>query len=244
MIIFYIVLDIVIAAIVALTIIKCIKEGFIRSVLGLFKIVIAFFIAAVLTSSASVVIRDRLIMGPVAEKISSAVSSVIMGLGVEENVDSIENIIPSTFSDIASTAGIDMESQVYAPIKDAISNGGEDIAQAISSALVQPVAQAVSSILAFIAIFIVALIGLTFAIWLLDKLCKLPLLHAANKILGLVFGVVYAVFDAWIIARGIVFIISIIASYKPEWIGSFNIEQTYLLRFFYNVNPLSYFKIK
>ena len=239
----YVVLDIIIAAIAVSIIYRCVRDGFVKTFLKMFKVLIAIVLAFVFASRLAVPIKDRFIEGQIAQGVSSTVSSALMGAGVDDSPERVDEIFPKVVITLAESAGIDLQNVVIDPIKNAVRSGGEGIADAITNVLVEPIATGLSTVIAFVLIFISALIAISLLIVALDTLCKLPVLHAANKVLGFFFGVVYAVLESWALARVIVYLLVLVSTFHVKWLMGFDYENTFLLRFFYHLHPLSWLGI-
>jgi uncharacterized membrane protein required for colicin V production len=108
-------------------------------------------------------------------------------------------------------------------ISNAISGQLQRVGYSFQEAIAAVLVTAVSHILTYIIAFIVLLIALKFAARLLDTIAKLPVLNTANKLGGLLGGLVQGVAIVWVS----VYVLRFVGA-----IGEGTVEGTFLLRFF------------
>ena len=91
---------------------------------------------------------------------------------------------------------------------------------------------AISVVIAFIALFIVTEIVFAIIGALLNKLSKVPILKSVNIILGGLIGVVISAVTAWLLSKGIQWVISFGNNYYPEIFTSDILDKSVLVKFF------------
>ena len=122
-------------------------------------------------------------------------------------------------------------------------NSGTEIGVTeISSFMAAPLARAISNILGFGLVFIALLLVLGIFTIILDKICKLPVLKTANTFLGIVLGAVLGLLFAWLIAAVIGGALPQLSKAYPEAFDPMTMENSVVLRWLYNFNPLTLFK--
>ena len=138
--------------------------------------------------------------------------------------------MPDAFKQILDRYNVD-DSQLSESIPPS-SEAPESAVDSLASAIAEPVAYAISSVSAFLLIFIASVAVLKLLTWLLDLLFQLPVLKTANTMLGLLVGVVIALFWAWILCPLSIVFIRAMASISPDLFNESVIEHSVILSFF------------
>ncbi|MBQ8402683.1 MAG: CvpA family protein, partial [Clostridia bacterium] len=106
--------------------------------------------------------------------------------------------LPEAYTAILTRYGIDIPS-FTAKIAD-ITQADEEVIYDYSAQIADPCASVVASAAAFAMLFLGVYIALSLAAWICDLIFHLPVLSEANHFAGLVFGLIEAVFFAYVIA--------------------------------------------
>lgn len=101
----------------------------------------------------------------------------------------------------------------------------------------------VAKIIAFILIFIAVLFGMKFLRFALDKICEKTFFKLPNKLLGIIFGLILGVFYAWTFSTLVGTLAPTLAKCFPDVFETDLVEKSYILKIFYNFNPLTLIKI-
>ncbi len=233
-----IVIDAIILIICVIIIIRGIKAGFIKSVMGLLKGVVSFIAAYAFTPLLGGLIKDRFILpslsGNIADTIRSvvrdaesvdAVSKIISGAGnAVNNIGSIMERYGATAEDVADAAAA-------SPTKEAA-------VKAAADTIADPVAGTIANCIAFILIFIAVFLVLVLLTHILDSIFHLPVLNTANKVLGLVFGILEAFLFAYVLSNIAGFTISALESVDPNVFGQKVIDGSFIMKFFIKIDLL------
>lgn len=118
-----------------------------------------------------------------------------------------------------------------------VHGGTEAEMQAVLSNLL---AEFLSKLFAFLALFIVAVLLLKLILLIIDKFCELPVLNAANRILGLLIGFLCGLFVTWILSN--LYVNSLFAMLNNQWPDIFVVESTTtpIMQFFLKYNPIAF----
>ncbi len=226
------ILDLVLLLFISITIYRCYKKGFIHVIFVTFRKVFALIIAYFGASKLGVILKDRFIMAPLKAKIGSMVENAVKEKG--ESVETFIDSIPSIFHQIAGFFNVDF---------DKIAENAMQTDAAATESFVTAIADKASgiagTILGFIILFIVAWFGLMIIFWIVDRIFELPILNRINRLLGLTCGVISSFFTAWIVSYVLVFIVGFFATYSTT-VAVFDLQHTYLIKFFYNFNPIKW----
>ncbi len=184
--------DIAFLLIAAIFIIMGCVRGFIKSLIRSAKFILAIVIAYFLGSYMGLFFKDtfvgNMVYTPVHDWIDSTYQGATAGIDVEKL---LEQIPPFAMTD-----------ELRATVTDAVANhSGEEFVNTVSRAVADPISTAISNLLGYVAVFLLALIGLSVLAWLLTKLAdRLVFLGVANRILGGVWGALTAAIMLLVIA--------------------------------------------
>lgn len=188
-------------------------RGFVRSIAGLAEYIIAFFVAnRFYTLGAELVVKI-----PFLAKLKTDVEMPELpeGTGFFEKLKAI-------ISHMLNTAV----------------NGGD--AEAEANAIINNyIADVVSKAIAFIVIFLVSLLILKLIVLLIDKFCDLPVLKAANKTLGVLFGLFCGMFVTWFLAN--LFVNTLLPIFVDKWPDVFSLAmgENIIVKFFMRFSPIA-----
>ncbi len=232
------ILDGIILVIVVVFVIIFAKKGLMKAIFSLLSGIIAVAIAIGVSGPASEPIEA--LIGPSIENFVEQSFSQSAEEYAEENnkgslnADDFSKIIDEATGKLGgfiSALGIKSED-----IKNQVEGIGSNIKEWTKS-LAENVAHGISVTIAFILVFVLALVGLKLIAALIDKIFGLPVLSQLNRLggalLGLVFGLVASlVFTSFfkLIAP------SIIDNEGNPVVSQQQIDNTYLFKNFYNFN--------
>ena len=180
-------------------VISGIRQGFIRSVIGLAKGVAALLAAIAYTPVIRDTIKENYIIRQIAEGIAQTMRSLALNLDTQTyDLSKVAADLPEAYTAILTRYGIDIPS-FTAKIAD-VTQADEAMIYDYSAQIADPCASLVASVTAFAAIFLGVYVALSLAAWLFDLIFHLPGLAGANRFAGFLFGLVEAVFFAYVIA--------------------------------------------
>ena len=222
--------DIVIAAILGLTIWFGFKKGFIKTVLS----ALSFFIALVLAFSFQPKLSDKINEMPIVDSVRETIREEFIKLAPtdknEQGFDS-EKLIsekPEGFMTILNIAGIE-ENDIKTKFEGWKKQGTEKAADALVSYIAEPIIKGLVSVVSFAIIFFVSLLLLRLLVLLLDNVFRLPVLKQANQVLGVALGVFLGLFRAYLFGAAVTLLLPIIQSKNT----SFILGDSFIFRFFY-----------
>ena len=191
-------LDIIIVAIIALTIWRAAAKGFIKAVFDIFKFIVSIIVAIIFKGAfaqfiMSTDIYEKASVG-LEQKLASAINGVGSNIGSEDMLRAFETNNPELVK-IIETMGGNLE-ETRKVVEHAAINGSKNVAEVAARHILEPTMEFVSHIVAFTLIFISCYIVLRIAEFVLGAMFKLPILKSFNKIGGVVLGVVCAVLYA------------------------------------------------
>ncbi len=209
-----VIVDLILIAILIVFAFVGLKRGAIREIVSLVGFIVALVLAFTLSKAGSALIYDGFISDGITESISSAITP-------SEDVNSILEQLPQEIIDAGEKVGIDVKTD----LKDDVSSEGSavmSVASAINKTVARPLISGLIQVILFIIIFIAAKILISWLGKLLNVVAKLPIIHSANGVIGLVIGMIRGI----IIAIVACYALSVIIGIYPE--GAFGINEEVL----------------
>ena len=227
------VIDIIIALVCLIIIIRNAAKGFIRSFMTFAKTILAVFLAYIFNAPLAGLLNDKIFLGMSTGWINNAFISTYDGEGAYQLYTLFDGI-PSWFANMLMRSGVDEETiQRYfysgesAPI---------EVVDQLSSNLGALLSDVISTIVAVIVIFIVVEIVLAILGALLNKAGQIPIIRFVNIILGALIGVVISAVIVLLLATVLIWIIDFGADYNETIFSGNIITDSIFLNFFHTNN--------
>lgn len=241
--------DLLIIIVAVLSVILGIKRGFIKSVSLLLSVAVSIVAVFAFAPSAAKLISANFISDELSDSFTNTVGAYLPDdiltseqakEWITDNIDSNENLkaalsnIGITGDDIIS--GIDSADSVIgdtqATVDGAIENyDGEGFIGELAAEIAECKANTLSTAIAGIVIFILAMIIMSIVMKLLNKIVKLPILNSINKLLGLVFGIVCAAALTLVLSNLAITFMEPLSAYNNELFNDSVIEGSFILSF-------------
>ncbi len=181
-------IDILILAVFVLFVIKGIKNGLVRSVVGLLAVLAAAGIAVWLSEPMAQAVYDIFIKKGIESAVAAQLPDVSSAQLTAQNVQEIIASLPEAIVRAAQNMGVDIAAVSQQAGEIDLSAG--NIAAEICNSVAMPIAVAVLKVLCFALIFFACYIVLQFVAKAVCKLFELPVIRSVNRTLGGVFGAV------------------------------------------------------
>lgn len=226
-----IILDIIIVAIIALSMIICYKKGFVKSLFSSFGFIAAVLLALLLTAPISALINNAFVYDSTYESVKEVMGDVENSSTAEDIAARFEAKNPKMFA-LLSNLGFDVY-DIIAEKDQATDLASDDMVAKIAT----PAAKLLSNVFAFLISVVLAYIAFFVLTKVFDLLSRLPVFNITNKTLGLIYGAFLGIFRASILAI-------VISGLYPIVIGLFSTEgsvlnavsNTFVLNFFIDHN--------
>lgn len=226
-----IILDVIIVAIIAISMLICYKKGFVKSLFSSFGFIAAVLIALLLTAPISNLINDAFVYDSTYESVKEAMGEVEDSYTAEDIAARLESNNPKLFA-LLSNLGFDVYDIIAE--KDASTDlTSDDMVAKIAT----PAAKLLSNVFAFLISVVIAYIAFFILTKVFDILSKLPIFNVTNKLFGLIYGAFLGIFRASIFAI-------VISGLYPVIVGLFSdessvinaVSETFVLNFFVENN--------
>lgn len=234
-----ILLDVIVVALIAVTVYLGFKRGFVKTVMG----AVGFFVALAVAVAFAPTLKAEVMKSRVAENVKiyaeEAIEKLLDGEEKEDYDELFETENKSNVEVLLDSFGL---GEKYESFKESYREWQDENVETIKANLVNYLSETAidvgALIISFIAIFVLARILLRLAEWLLDRFCDLPVLKQANKILGIVAGVVLALFRVYVFCWLFGQLIPVAEVFGLDFLASANTGSTVVFRFFAEHNLL------
>ena len=221
-------LDIIIIAIIAVTIYFAAKNGFVKTVISAVSFILAVAVTAMFASPFADYLRET----TVAETVETAVTETVEEILLENSMElsDLLNGASEEFNTLLNIADIDRNELLKA---ESIEN--------VAKLIADPITDIVAMVAAVIIIFILAQIVLAIAAFFLNKLANLPILRTANKGLGIGLGAVLALFRVFLFCFAMTALIEHADFLGSDFLLGLNPDSTFLFKFFSQIDVFAFF---
>ena len=220
--------DIILVAVILISVISGWKKGFIRAFMGLISFTASLIATWLLYNPVSKIIYDKFLLGSISGYIENVFEAELGGSGA--SLDQLFAELPDAFINFINRFSNTGDATAF------YSENANATASQLSRFMAEPIAETLSKIIAFIGLFIVIYIILKLLTKLLDKIVKLPLLNGVNKFLGVILGALLGIFTAWVLAIAFNSLLPTLSGLFPKLFKESTADTTIIMRFLYNFN--------
>lgn len=204
------ILDLIVLAIIVLTVILSAKRGFVRTVIELVGFIAAVIISFTISTPLGNTTYDKIIEPPIVSSVTSSVDSVTADTA-SKAADEMWNRIPGWMQGSAEKLGISKDS-INKSITDNVGGGLEGTVTKVSQDVIKPVV-ARSLALVYLVISLIVLLLLVKPIAkFVNKLFSFSIIGTANRVLGGIVGIPKGI----IIAMAFCLVIMLITSFTSN----------------------------
>ena len=230
------VLDILVLAILAISIYFSYKKGLIITLFSFFGTIISFFAAKTLSDPVSAFIDEKFVFPLVRGNVEKAISSSgIFDIKSNFNISEIAKIlseIPKWIKETLQMMNVDLNSVFQKATEYGNSNSIEDVKNKVIDNIASPISSQISYIVSFILLFIAFVIIIWISSRLLTKVFSLiPFGKKVNQTGGIIFGVLRGLLIVFILS----FVLCVI--FNPEF--SELIKKTFIFKYIEYLNPIT-----
>ena len=233
------IIDVVVIAAFAICFISGIKKGFIKSVMGIAVIILAIIGSVQFSPSLAKKLNDDHIEKAVVGIADDAVSDLI---SEDRDVDQLINSKSEDFLSLLKRFGV-KEEQIGSLFDVGSEEQSDDEkVSIIAKKLGEPIAMSISKALAFLIVFALLALGLFIIAIILCAVVKLPLLNAANKLLGGLLGAATGLILAWGLSIAISELMPHLAVIYKGSVPDTVIENSIVVKFLGSIDPMNLIK--
>ena len=234
------VLDIIVVIIAFVTIYFAVKNGFVKTLLS----ASSFLIALILTVALLSPVKNAFLQSSFGEGVRDRVESSIEEMLVKNGIEDVEQLLEedgkaNDFARLLDKAGIG-DKELDEKITQWKTETGADLRERLIDYIADPVVNALVTVAAVALLFFGSLILLKITAYVLDKACRLPVLKTANKLLGLLLGILLALVRIYLFCVLVRLLLPYGQALDIGILSAINPEKTLLFRLFYEFNIFSF----
>lgn len=213
--------DLLVIAVIGISVFLGYKKGFLKTLAGLLSIVISLILAMSLQPAVSDALKNTVVYDTAYQ---SAASVIETPFGAAERISDY------------GTSGLNLPHKITDSLEENIDAASETAEKEIA----ETVANSAMKIIALLLIFIAARILIFVIMTLINFLTKLPLIGWSDGLMGALFGV----FRGMLIIYIIFALIALFASFSPDNFWAVAINHSKFAKLMYNDNVLLDFIFK
>ena len=229
--------DILLAAIFLITIIVYAKNGFLASLVKLFRTIIAIILSLIFGPKLSAFLYQYVFYKPISNGIYQKLRGFFDQAAESFDLSYLFDKIPP---EIFKFLGMSSFEEKYRNMTDATEETFREMSDSFSSF----VTRAVSNVTAYVALFLLVFLILTILILILKGLRKVPLFKTVDTVFGLVLGVTCGTFHVFLLACILHAVLVFICTRNISTNAMTIYDSSYLFKFVYLVaSKLPVFRI-
>ncbi len=199
-------------------------RGFVKTFFSFFGSVISFVLASVFARPLGLFLSEKAIL-PVLKKYFITVFTEKAG----EEMQKFD-----FYSLSESSRELLLRFQISEEKLDAFSVNAEDTilsaAEKMADSVLTPVAESLGYALSYILLFILLSFAIRILVKVFNLVDKLPIIHFSNHFLGLLVGILWGLFIAFLVSNLLALVEPMFFDSKFDLLRNFNMEKTYLVR--------------
>lgn len=214
------------------TVIAYYKKGFVKSILGLGKLLLSLLLAFTLGRPLGNLLAERFMNDRITDHIFGRLSGLYEAGASSFDLSQLSGKIPPSLVKLAEGCGINMDSYLTAQTDPA---AGAEGLRRVCAGIAAPISHFICGILGFIIVFIAAYLLFLLSAFIIEAVVKLPILRGVNKLLGGLLGLICGGINILLFIFAVNLIAYLIgASGGGYWLLE-GAEQSYLFKLFGNI---------
>ena len=235
----YWLIDLFLAMLFLSTVIGCVKNGFIKAFFSCFKAVLALIVARLFGPALGRILENAFIKNKITASVLQKLEALIEKSGLASfDVEALLEELPESFRTLLSLCGTDVTA-IAAGFSDTVS--AENV-ESLAESVAAPISALIANGVAYIAIFLAALVLLSLLVLVLDGIFKLPLLRSVNRFLGLVFGVVSGFVYVCLLSHAVTLIVNVLLTLNVDVPHEDMIGNTWLYAHLHNIDLMGWLR--
>ena len=233
------IIDVIIALVCLIIIIRNAARGFIRSFMAFARTILAIFLAYIFNAPLAGLLNDRFFQGMATGWVNNAFLSTYDGESAYRLYDLFDGI-PSWFANLLLRSGVD-----EATIQRYFYSGESapiEVVEELSVSLGALLSSFITTVIAVVVIFVVVEILLAIIGAILNRAGKVPIIRFVNIILGAIIGAIFSAVIVLLIATALIWIINKGSSYNANIFATRLITDSMFLDFFNTNNVWQWIK--
>lgn len=222
-------LDLLLLVIVTVTVIRCTARGFVKSIVHLVSMAVAFIAAWSFSSELALWLEEKVFSDRITESVAGTIRSLAAKGGEIFDLSRLFADMPADFVSILDRYGADADT--LAASYGQMSAAGAAAADEMAYTIAEPVVHGLANVCAFVLIFVGAMLVCWLVGLVLDLIVRLPVLRTANRFFGFLLGVVCAAVLGWLFAEAAESVVGYLHTVDPAAFDADIIEHTKLVKY-------------
>ncbi len=173
-----ILIDLILVAVLAATMLRYAKKGFVAGLIGLVGSLVSLALAWFVSGSVSPAVFEKLFRSGLTERMAEALREQGEG-GLTVILDGLSGFLPQRFLD-----------EIAGRAAELFHSGAPDLAQRVVEELVAPLVVPLITVVLFFATFVLCRVLVALLVASLTNLNKIPVIGGVNRLLGIAVGFV------------------------------------------------------
>lgn len=232
-------LDIAILLILGLTVFFSVRSGFVKTAMA----TLSFALAVVITICLLSPVRSALLNTGLADSVTETTETAIKNYITDNKLAGTDDLIAGkseAFDSLIAVAGIDKDelSQWYS---ENVKGNADERAQTLASHIAEPAVYALATLISVLLLFFVSRLLLFIVSKILEGVARLPVLKTANKLLGLLLGLVLALVRICLFCVIVNVLIDNAGFLGSDFLLNLDPDKTLLFKLFAGINIFGFF---
>lgn len=229
------IIDILLLAVIGVSVFQHFRQGLMYSVYNVAVFLLSLLSAAIFGRPLSAVLSDGFIGNKINEYTYGKITQYV---GDSKSLSQFFSDMPDGFVGFVKLMGGDAEA-----LRESYGNvdGSEEVLREMADTLSSPFANTVSSIIAYVLLFICTFAVLSIVAFFLKKI-KIPILSSVDKVLGLILGALLGVFSAALISSAIYSGLEFVAAINDNSAVMDVYYDSRIFRFIYDLRIFDYIR--
>lgn len=228
--------DAAVILIFIITIVVYYRRGFVRSIMGFARLVLAFVAAWSFGGVLGKFIAERFMNGKLTDIVYNKLAGLYEAGTTTFDLSKLAEKIPESLANIAERCGVNIDALLASNTNTAADVEG---LRRVAAGIAQPISGFICSILGFIIVFFVAFLLLMLLSLIAEWVVKLPLLRGIDRLLGGLVGVLCGFINVMLVIAAVNILALLLGA---NGAGSIIVEgtgQSFLFGFFSNLSLFS-----
>ncbi len=205
------IIDIVLAVVCLIMVVKYTSKGFLKTVLDVARLVLSVVFAYVFRTPIAKMINGMFMEQKMYNWVSGSLTDKVNGISSTVDFVEIYDTAPEFYSQVLSLFGLNMND-----LENGMADLTESSVDSLSKTISLPLANMISTVIAVVVVFIVSMIVLHFVVKLLNSITKIKAIGAINKLLGFALGLLLSAAVIWVTGFGLDFAVNAFGPMYPD----------------------------
>lgn len=228
-------LDVLLAVILVHGLISGWLRGFVRVVFQKLRKMTALIGALLLARPIGNLLGEKYLLDPMTDEVERMLTEALDADAANASAAELSSELPLLLKGLLNIFNFDVAERAAE-----IDAAGVNAFNRFATAIAAPAANMIGAIIAFIVVYFVLKLFLRVIVCVVNAIFCLPGLRFLNKVLGAVAGVFFAAIFGWIVVTLVGYLFTIFAGDGIAFIENFNIEKTWIAKYFYQMKPLEF----